>query len=75
MPAVDTCEPAIIRALQKEGWEILSKPMSIEYGDTYVFADLQLQKLQGEIVQQIIINAVKLIVADLKSETVTQWII
>ena len=46
MPAIDVCEPAVIRALEKEGWVVVNRPFSIRFakpvGD-YIYADLRLQ--------------------------------
>ncbi len=50
MLAVDTCEPAIIRALQKEGWQVVKKPFAINYGNTFVYADLKLSREEQEII-------------------------
>lgn len=43
MPAIDQCEPAVIRALEKEGWSVADQPYSIKTGgrtSRYVHADL-----------------------------------
>lgn len=44
MPAIDDCEPQVIRALEKDGWQLDSRPYSIPLMDTVVFADLLLRK-------------------------------
>jgi hypothetical protein len=31
MPAVDQCEPAVIRAFEKRGWVVTDQPFSIQY--------------------------------------------
>ena len=56
MPALDVCEPQMIRALEKAGWQIIGKtlPIYLEY-KRVVYADLSLQRAQ----QQIIVVEVK----------------
>lgn len=46
MPAVDRCEPQIIHALEKDGWQIVRKHYPIHLGrrNGFVFADLRLQR-------------------------------
>jgi hypothetical protein len=52
MPAIDQCEPQIIRALQKQGWIITHQPypIRIEKSRTrsHVYADLRLENLQSQ---------------------------
>jgi hypothetical protein len=44
MPALDTCEPQIIRALEKAGWIVTHQPFAIRVAkDEGVFADVRLQ--------------------------------
>ena len=47
MPAIDHCEPAIVRALQRAGWVVTDQPLTIR-ADTgrlgYIYADLRLQQ-------------------------------
>jgi hypothetical protein len=44
--AVDKCEPAVIRAFEKEGWHLVARPYTLfipeEYG--FIFIDLELQR-------------------------------
>lgn len=46
MPAIDQCEPQIIRALAKAGWHILKRqyPLRLGWNRGAVFADLRLQR-------------------------------
>lgn len=44
MPAIDTCEPAIIRALEKDGWQLIKRSVAIRLGHRYVIADFSMQK-------------------------------
>jgi hypothetical protein len=52
MPAVDQCEPQVIRALDKAGWQIMNRPYSIKLVGRrgYVFADLRLRSHDQEII-------------------------
>jgi hypothetical protein len=53
MPVRDACEPAVIRALAKEGWVVVAYDFGIVYDpntDRYVYADLQLQQLDQAII-------------------------
>lgn len=45
MPAIDSCEPQVIRALAKAGWQVVNSPVTIRLGDKggFAFADLLLQ--------------------------------
>lgn len=50
MPAIDRCEPQIVRALEKDGWSVTHQPFAIRIDKTrggYVFADLRLQNQQS----------------------------
>lgn len=50
MPAVDDCEPQVIRALEKADWVVVDRPYSIqlvEKTSRYVFADLRLESVQN----------------------------
>jgi hypothetical protein len=40
VPAQDSIHDAVVVALQKEGWTITDDPLTIEYGDLYLFIDL-----------------------------------
>jgi XisH protein len=44
MPAIDQCEPHIIKALEKAGWQVTHHPFPIRISrDEGVFADLRLR--------------------------------
>jgi hypothetical protein len=63
MPAVHTCEPAVIRAFEKAGWEILDHPLKLQIRKRENFvADLRLSKLNTE--QTIIVVEVKCFVGE-----------
>lgn len=40
MPADDTIKPAVVAALDKDGWTITDDPFTLEIGDLYLFIDL-----------------------------------
>lgn len=51
MTALDSCEPQIIRALEKKGWRIFLKPHSIATDERPVFADFSVQHdAEGKII-------------------------
>lgn len=55
MSALDVCEPQIISALQKQGWNILEKPYVIRTEERSVYADFSLQKHENGRREQIIV--------------------
>ncbi len=58
MPAIDECQPQMIRALAKEGWLVTHQPFAIRISKTEgVYADLRLQHHQYQ--QTIIVVEVK----------------
>lgn len=40
MPAQDSIHDSVVRALRKDGWTITHDPLTLEYGDLYLFVDL-----------------------------------
>jgi len=57
LSAIDACEPQVLRALQKEGWEIVSKPFAIRTNEHTVYADCLLErKTNGQSEQAIILE-------------------
>lgn len=40
MPANDAIHDAVVRALTKDGWSITDDPLTVEFGDLYLFIDL-----------------------------------
>jgi hypothetical protein len=57
--ASDACEPEVLRALQKDGWTILSKPFAIRTNDHTVYADCILERKRNGQNEQAIILEVK----------------
>jgi hypothetical protein len=60
MPAIDVCEPAVIRALEKAGWVVVDHPATIHLGrgkGNFIYADLRLRRHDSN--QTIIIAEVK----------------
>ena len=47
MPAIDNCEPKVIRAARKAGWRVINRPFALQTGpdEGYVFADLRLKHM------------------------------
>lgn len=49
MPAIDQCEPQVIRALQKQGWIVTRRPFAIRLGKgESIYADLRLVSAQDQ---------------------------
>ena len=48
MPAIDQCEPQVIRAFEKDGWVIKEQPYTIPLNDTVIFADLLIENVDDE---------------------------
>lgn len=59
MSALDACEPQILRALQKDGWAIVTKPFAIRTNQHTVYADCLLERKQNGQNEQMIILEVK----------------
>lgn len=59
MPALDSCEPPIIRAFQKDGWQIVKKPQIIKLETRTVYADMTLQRTMNGTTENIIVVEVK----------------
>jgi hypothetical protein len=56
MPAIDACEPQVIRAFEKAGWVVIQRPLTIRLSSKRrVFADLVMEQQA----QQIIVVEVK----------------
>jgi hypothetical protein len=50
VPAIDTCEPQVIRALEKAGWVVTDRPYAIRIypKQGFVYADLRLRNRQQQ---------------------------
>ena len=59
MPAQDTCQPEVIRALQKDGWTVAEKGPTISVGRRRAFIDLQAARKVNGSREQIILLEVK----------------
>lgn len=59
MTAIDSCEPQIIHALEKDGWQIVDKPYAIPAEDHPVYADLRGQLSRGDELQTVVIVEAK----------------
>jgi hypothetical protein len=52
MPAIDQCEPQVIRALQKQGWEVTHQPFAVRIDrgrPAYVYADMRLRRIRDQV--------------------------
>ena len=50
MPAIDSCQPQVIRALQKAGWTIATKTTALQAtSDMPIFIDIEAFKLDARI--------------------------
>jgi hypothetical protein len=59
LPALDVCEPQVLRALQKAGWAVVTKPFAIRTNKYTVYADCLLERKQNGHNEQVIILEVK----------------
>lgn len=50
MPALDHCEPEIIRAFNKAGWEVDKKPYEVRVTNRTLFIDFSLKRQSDEFV-------------------------
>jgi hypothetical protein len=57
--ATDICEPQVIRALEKEGWHLVRKPLPIRTGERTLLADFNVQRSVRGNREEIIIIEVK----------------
>lgn len=57
--AVDSCEPEVIAALEKQGWRVKAKPVYLRTGERYVAADLALARRHDDREEYIIVVEVK----------------
>jgi hypothetical protein len=73
MPRPDDCEPQIIKALEKAGWKLIAHPYTIASGveGRYVYADLRLVDTAIQLTLAKI--PVRLIVVNIETEEVLQW--
>lgn len=44
MPAIDTCQPQVIRALEKDGWRVRQSPFHLADEKRSIFVDALLTK-------------------------------
>lgn len=60
MAAIDVCEPQIINALQKAGWQISEKPFTLRLDDRTVFADFSVRRIDDDgRIEEVIVLEVK----------------
>lgn len=59
MSAIDACEPQIIRAFEKDGWQIVEKPHAIPFHDRAIFADFRARHLNEDGESYIVVMEVK----------------
>lgn len=59
MTALDSCEPQIIRALEKEGWVVIAKPHNIRLDERYLYADFKASRVTENGPTAIVVMEVK----------------
>lgn len=59
MPAIDQCHRQVVRALQKEGWTVLSIPHTLLTPINYLFIDIEARRLVDADEQIVILVEVK----------------
>lgn len=56
---IDNCEPEVISALQKDGWQVARKPYMVFIKTRYVYADLGLRRGANHHGEQVVVLEVK----------------
>jgi hypothetical protein len=69
MPAVDACQPQIIKALENEGWYVNPKPYYVEKDDRRAFIDVVASKQSNGTHERIMLAEVKCFVDQNSSTT------
>jgi hypothetical protein len=59
MSALDACEPQVIRALEKDGWQVLRKPARIYSTARPLYADVLFEGIIDNEERQVVIMEVK----------------
>jgi XisH protein len=59
MPAIDGCEPQVVRALEKQGWAVSQQPVFLRVMTATYFADFQAKRGVNGNTQHLIIVEVK----------------
>lgn len=59
MPAIDTCQPQVVRALEKDRWQIQGMNIHLRYKRRYVFVDIQAVHIANGLSRQILLAEVK----------------
>jgi glucose-6-phosphate 1-dehydrogenase len=59
MPAIDSCQPQVIRALEKDGWRIEGMNIHLRHKKRYVFVDIQATHIANGSSRQILLAEVK----------------
>lgn len=59
MPAIDSCQPNVIKAFEKEGWQVIEQPLMLRLMKRNIYIDIKFRRLKGGIVEEIVIAEVK----------------
>jgi hypothetical protein len=59
MPALDKCEPQVLNAFRRDGWQVVAKPFVLSTQNRNVYADFSLQRGNNGTREQIIVVEVK----------------
>lgn len=59
MPAIDTCQPQVIRALEKDGWRIQQSPFHLADAKRSIFVDVLMTKGVNGSRQQLLLAEIK----------------
>lgn len=59
MPALDFCHPQVVRALQKDGWDVRSKSLRVETHERLVVIDIRASRQVNGGQQQVMVAEVK----------------
>jgi hypothetical protein len=59
MPAIDTCQPNVIRALEKDGWRIQGTNIYLRHEKRYILVDIEAVHVANGHSRQILLAEVK----------------
>jgi hypothetical protein len=59
MPALDRCHPQVVRALEKEGWQIMSQPLALLKDRRRIFIDIEAVQQRNGSTRHVLLVEVK----------------
>lgn len=59
MPALDYCHPHVVRALEKDGWQVSDRPVKVDTANRTVYIDLEATRRINGNRQHIVLGEIK----------------